>query len=174
MRTTYRMRAGRFLGILAAGLIILGVAAILWALGLPAVAVSVFVTLGGLITLAGLWILIWPPKIAKLRDTGIEVRGVRTPWTDVTEVGRVETTHGEAIVLRTKQPDHSILLPISWLPPGRAGEPGDRAAGPAERGARIHDLGRHCAGRQRSRRMTCEPIRPEESGCCPSSCRTTN
>jgi hypothetical protein len=120
MRTTYRMRAGRFLGVLAAGLIILGVAAILWALGLPAVAVSVFVTLGGLITLAGLWILIWPPKIAKLRDTGIEVRGVRTPWTDVTEVGRVETTHGEAIVLRTKQPDHSILLPISWLPPGRA------------------------------------------------------
>jgi hypothetical protein len=120
MRTTYRMRAGRFLGVLAAGLIILGVAAILWALGLPSVAVSVFVTLGGLITLAGLWILIWPPKIAKLRDTGIEVRGVRTPWTDVTEVGRVETTHGEAIVLRTKQPDHSILLPISWLPPGRA------------------------------------------------------
>lgn len=120
MRTTYRMRAGRFLGVLAAGLIVLGVAAILWALGLPSVAVSVFVTLGGLITLAGLWILIWPPKIAKLRDTGIEVRGVRTPWTDVTEVGRVETTHGEAIVLRTKQPDHSILLPISWLPPGRA------------------------------------------------------
>ena len=120
MRTTYRMRAGRFLGVLAAGLIILGVAAILWALGLPSVAVSVFVTLGGLITLAGLWILIWPPKIAKLRDTGIEVRGVRTPWTDVTEVGRVETTHGEAIVLRTQQPDHSILLPIAWLAPGRA------------------------------------------------------
>ena len=120
MRTTYRMRAGRFLGVLAAGLIILGVAAILWALGLPAVAVSVFVTLGGLITLAGLWILIWPPKIAKLRDTGIEVRGVRTPWTDVTEVGRVETTHGEAIALRTKLPDHSILLPIAWLAPGRA------------------------------------------------------
>ncbi|MGY4768884.1 hypothetical protein ACXC9Q_18375 [Kribbella sp. CWNU-51] len=120
MRTTYRMRAGRFLGVLAAGLIILGVAAILWALGLPAVAVSVFVTLGGLITLAGLWILIWPPKIAKLRDTGIEVRGVRTPWTDVTQVGRVETTHGEAIVLRTTQPDHSILLPIAWLAPGRA------------------------------------------------------
>ncbi len=117
---TYRMRAGRFLGVLAAGLIILGVAAILWALGLPSVAISVFVTLGGLITLAGLWILIWPPKIAKLRDTGIEVRGVRTPWTDVTQVGRVETTHGEAIVLRTTQPDHSILLPIAWLAPGRA------------------------------------------------------
>jgi len=118
--TTYRMRAGRFLGVLAAGLIILGVAAILWAIGLPSVAISVFVTLGGLITLAGLWILIWPPKVAKLRDTGIEVRGVRTPWTDVTQVGRVETTHGEAIVLRTKQPDHSILLPVAWLAPGRA------------------------------------------------------
>lgn len=120
MRTTYRMRAGRFLGILAAGLIILGVAAVLWAFGLPGVAVSVFVTLGGLITLAGLWILVWPPKVAKLRDSGIEVRGVRTPWTDITEVGRVETTHGEAVVLRTTQPDHTILVPISWLAPGRA------------------------------------------------------
>lgn len=120
MRTTYRMRAGRFLGILAAGLIILGVAAILWAVGLPGVAVSVFVTLGGLVTVAGLWILARPPIVAKLRDSGIEVRGVRTPWTDVTEVGRVETTHGEAIVLRTKQPDHPILLPVAWLAPGRA------------------------------------------------------
>jgi hypothetical protein len=119
MRTTYRMRAGRFLGILAAGLIILGVAAILWAVGLPAVAVSVFLTLGGLVTLGGLWILVRPPIVAKLRDSGIEVRGVRTPWTDVTEVGRVETTHGEAIVLRTKQPDHPILLPIAWLAPGQ-------------------------------------------------------
>jgi hypothetical protein len=120
MRTTYRMRAGRFLGVLAAGLIILGVAVVLWAFGLPAVAVSVFVTLGGLITLAGLWILVWPPKVVKLRDTGIEVRGVRTVWTDITEVGRVETTHGEAIVLRTTQPEHPILLPIAWLAPGRA------------------------------------------------------
>jgi hypothetical protein len=117
MRTTYRMRAGRFLGILAAGLIILGVAAVLWALGLPSVAVSVFVSLGGVITLAGLWILARPPKVARLRDSDIEVRGVRTPWTDVTEVGRVETTHGEAIVLRTKQPDHPILLPLAWLAP---------------------------------------------------------
>lgn len=119
MRTTYRMRAGRFLGVLAAGLIILGVAAVLWAFGLPGVAVSVFVTLGGLITLAGVWILIWPPKVAKVRDSGIEVRGVRTSWTDITEVGRVETTHGEAIVLRTKQPDHAILLPVSWLSAAR-------------------------------------------------------
>jgi hypothetical protein len=117
MRTTYRMRSGRFLGILAAGLIILGVAAVLWALGLPSVAVSVFVTLGGVIMLAGLWILARPPKVARLRDSDIEVRGLRTPWTDITEVGRVETTHGEAIVLRTKQPDHPILLPLSWLAP---------------------------------------------------------
>ncbi|MGW7682449.1 hypothetical protein ACWGID_17025 [Kribbella sp. NPDC054772] len=119
MRTTYRMRAGRFLGILAAGLIILGVAAVLWALGLPSVAVSVFVTLGGMIAIAGLYILARPPKVARLRDTDIEVRGVRTPWTDVTEVGRVETTHGEAIVLRTKQPEYPILLPVSWLVPGQ-------------------------------------------------------
>ncbi|TCC12007.1 hypothetical protein [Kribbella soli] len=120
MRTTYRMRAGRFLGILAAGLIILGVAAVLWALGLPGVAVSVFVTLGGMISLAGVWILARPPKVARLRDGDLEVRGLRTPWTDITEVGRVETTHGEAIVLRTKNPDHPILLPISWLAPGKA------------------------------------------------------
>jgi len=120
MRTTYRMRAGRFLGVLAAGLIILGVAAILWAFGLPGVAVSVFVTLGGLIALAGLWILVRPPKVAKLRTAGIEVRGVRTPWTDIIEVGRVETTHGEAIVLRTKQPEYPILLPLAWLSPRQA------------------------------------------------------
>src|SRR5690349_2491761 len=117
MRTTYRMRAGRFLGILAAGLIILGVAALLWAFGLPSVAVSVVVTLGGLVTLAGLWILARPPKVAQLRDKEIEVRGVRTAWTDITEAGRVATTHGEAIVLRTKQPDQPILLPVSWLVP---------------------------------------------------------
>ena len=122
MRTTYRMRSGRFLGILAAGLIILGVAAVLWALGLPSVAVSVFVTLGGLIAIAGLWILARPPKVARLRDRDIEVRGLHTPWTDITEVGRVETTHGEAIVLRTKNPDHPILLPVSWLAPGRVEE----------------------------------------------------
>jgi len=116
------MRPGRFLGVLAAGLIILGVAAIGWGLGLPDVVVSVFLTLGGLVALGGLWILARPPLVAKLRDKEIEVRGVRTEWTDVTQVGRVETTHGEAIVLRTKQPDHSILLPISWLAPGQAGQ----------------------------------------------------
>lgn len=119
MRTTYRMRAGRFLGIPAAGLILLGVAAILWAIGLPSVVIAVFGVLGGLVVLGGLYVLAWPPVVLKLRDDDIDVRGVRTPWTDVTEVGRAETTHGEAIVLRTKQKEHSILVPISWLAPGQ-------------------------------------------------------
>ncbi len=119
MRTTYRMRAGRFLGIPAAGLIILGVAAIVWALGLPAAVVVAFLILGGLVVLSGLWILARPPVVVKLREADIDVRGVRTTWTDITEVGRVETTHGEAIVLRTKQADHSILVPVNWLPPGQ-------------------------------------------------------
>jgi hypothetical protein len=119
MRTTYRMRAGRFLGIPAAGLILLGVAAILWAIGLPAAVIAVFLVLGGLVLLCGLYILVRPPVVLKLRDDDIEVRGVRTPWTDVTEVGRVETTHGEAIVLRTQQKEHSVLVPISWLAPGQ-------------------------------------------------------
>jgi hypothetical protein len=119
MRTTYRMRAGRFLGIPAAGLILLGVAAILWAIGLPSAVIAVFLVLGGLVVLGGLYILARPPVVLTLRDDDIEVRGVRTPWTDVTEVGRVETTHGEAIVLRTKQKEHSILVPISWLAPGQ-------------------------------------------------------
>lgn len=119
MRTTYRMRAGRFLGILAAGLIILGVAAVTWALGLPAGVVTVFLGLGGLVALAGLYVLAWPPVVLKLRDDEIEVRGVRTPWTDVTEVGRVETTQGEAIVLRTRLKEHSVLVPLGWLAPGQ-------------------------------------------------------
>jgi len=113
------MRAGRFLGIPAAGLIILGVAAIVWALGLPAAVVVAFLILGGLVVLSGLWILARPPVVVKLREADIDVRGVRTTWTDITEVGRVETTHGEAIVLRTKQADHSILVPVNWLPPGQ-------------------------------------------------------
>jgi len=113
------MRAGRFLGIPAAGLIILGVAAIVWALGLPAAVVVAFLILGGLVVLSGLWIVARPPVVVKLREADIDVRGVRTTWTDITEVGRVETTHGEAIVLRTKQADHSILVPVNWLPPGQ-------------------------------------------------------
>ena len=119
MRTTYRMRAGRFLGILAAGLILLGVAAIAWAIGLPNAVVGVFLVLGGLVALAGLWILLRPPVLLKLGKDQIEVRGVKTDWADVTEVGRVETTHGEAVVLRTKHKDGSILIPVRWLPPGR-------------------------------------------------------
>ena len=110
MRTTYRMRPGRFLGIPAAGLIILGVAAVLWAFGAPAAAVAVFVTLGGLIVLAGLWILLRPPVLLKLSDDEVEVRGLRTSWTDITEVGRVESTQGVAVSLRTKQPEHSVLV----------------------------------------------------------------
>ncbi|WP_433164427.1 hypothetical protein [Kribbella sp. CA-247076] len=122
MRTTYRMRAGRFLGIPAAGLILLGVAAIVWAIALPAAVVAVFLVLGGLVVLGGLYVLARPPVVLKLRDDEIEVRGVRTPWTDVTEVGRVETTHGEAIVLRTRQKDHSVLVPLAWLAPGQLPE----------------------------------------------------
>jgi hypothetical protein len=114
------MRPGRFVGVLAAGLIILGVAAIVWAIGLPAAVVAVFLTLGGLILLAGLWILARPPVLLKLGPDAIVVRGLRTDWMDITEVGRVETTQGEAIALRTKRPDHSILLPVHWLAPGRA------------------------------------------------------
>jgi hypothetical protein len=119
MRTTYRMRAGRFLGVLAAGLILLGLAAITWAVGLPGAVVGVFLVLGGLVALAGLGILLRPPVLLKLGKDQIEVRGVKTDWTDVTEVGRVETTHGEAVVLRTKHKDGSILIPVRWLSPGR-------------------------------------------------------
>ena len=119
MRTTYRMRVGRFLGIPAAGLILLGVAAILWAIGVPNAAVAVFVVLGGLVLLAGLWILARPPVLLRLGPDAIDVRGVKTELADVTEVGRTETTHGEAVVLRTKQEDGSILIPVSWMAPGK-------------------------------------------------------
>ncbi|ADB29399.1 hypothetical protein Kfla_0275 [Kribbella flavida DSM 17836] len=119
MRTTYRMRAGRFLGILAVGLILFGVAAIAWAVGLPDAVVGVFAVLGGLVALAGLWVLARPPVLLKLGEDRIEVRGLKTEWTDVTEVGRVATTHGEAIALRTKHKDGSILIPLRWLAPGR-------------------------------------------------------
>jgi hypothetical protein len=121
MRTsTYRMRPGRFLGVLAAGLIILGVAAVLWAFGVPNVAVAVFAVLGGLISLAGLWILARPPVLLKLRSDTVEVRGVMTKWTDITEVGRVATTQGEAIALRTKRPGDTALIPLQWLAPAGA------------------------------------------------------
>ncbi|MFI5732703.1 hypothetical protein ACIA49_21470 [Kribbella sp. NPDC051587] len=115
--TTYRMRAGRFLGVLAAGLILLGVTAIAWAFSAPRVAVAVLLVLGGLVALAGLVIVARPPVVLRLRDDSIDVRGVKTVWTDVTEVGRVETTHGAALALRTKRPDDTVLLPLAWLAP---------------------------------------------------------
>ncbi|MFC9687275.1 hypothetical protein ACFTSF_01955 [Kribbella sp. NPDC056951] len=117
MRTTYRMRSGRFLGVLATGLIILGVAAITWAFRASGAVIGVFLVLGGLVALAGLWIVARPPVVLRLRDDAIDVRGVKTVWTDVTEVGRVETTHGEALALRTKRPDNTVLLPLAWLSP---------------------------------------------------------
>ena len=122
MRTTYRMRPGRFLGIPAAGLIILGLAAIFWAVGLPDAVVAVFATLGGLVVLAGLWILARPPVLLRLGADTINVRGVKTSWTDITEVGKVRSTHGEALALRTKYKDGTILVPLNWLAPERAGK----------------------------------------------------
>lgn len=120
MRTTYRMRPGRLVGVLAAGLIILGVAAIVWAVGLPSVVVAVFGTLGGLVVLAGLWILARPPILLKLGADDVAVRGLKTGWDQITEVGRVETTQGPAVALRTKQKDGTILVPLRWLAPGKA------------------------------------------------------
>jgi hypothetical protein len=114
------MRPGRFIGVLAAGLIILGVAAIVWAVGLPAVVVAVFATLGGLTVLAGLWILALPPILVKVGDNDIAVRGLKTGWPEITEVGRVDTTQGPAVALRTKQKDGTILVPLRWLAPGKA------------------------------------------------------
>ena len=120
MRTTYRMRPGRFVGVLAAGLIILGVAAIVWAVGLPTVAVAVFATLGGLVVIAGLWILAFPPILLRAGADTVAVRGLKTDWEEITEVGRVDTTQGPAVALRTKQKDGTILVPLRWLAPGKA------------------------------------------------------
>src|SRR3954469_6373405 len=123
MRTsTYRMRPGRFLGILAAGLILLGIAAVIWGFGVPAAVIAVFVVLGGLIALAGLWILARPPVLLKLRADAVEVRGVATEWTSITEAGLVDTTQGQSIALRTKRADDTTLIPLRRLAPGRAGK----------------------------------------------------
>lgn len=119
MRTTYRMRPGRFLGIPAAGLMLLGVAAVLWGIGVPDTAVTVLVVLGGLVVLAGLCVLARPPILLKLGADDVQVRGLRTPWTDITEVGRTGTTQGEAVVLRTKKQEHSVLIPVHWLAPAQ-------------------------------------------------------
>lgn len=120
MRTTYRMRAGRFLGIAAVGLILLGVAAVLWAVGAPGAVVAVALTLGGLVVLAGLWILARPPVLVKLGADDVDVRGLRTPWTDITEVSQGRSTQGRAIVLQTKKAEHSVLIPLQWLAPDKA------------------------------------------------------
>lgn len=117
--STYRMRPDRFLGILAVGLIILGVAAILWAFNAPDSLVSVLVALGGLVVLTGLWVLARPPVLLKLGKDSIEVRGVKTAWMEIKTVDLVETTQGEAVALRTKRPDDTTLIPLRWLPPGR-------------------------------------------------------
>lgn len=113
------MRPDRFLGILAVGLILLGVAAILWAFNAPDSLVSVLVALGGLVVLTGLWVLARPPVLLKLGKDSIEVRGVKTAWMDIKTVDLVATTQGEAIALRTKRPDDTTLIPLRWLPPGR-------------------------------------------------------
>lgn len=117
--STYRMRPDRFLGILAVGLILLGVAAILWAFNAPDSLVSVLVALGGLVVLTGLWVLARPPVLLKLGKDSIEVRGVKTAWMDIKTVDLVATTQGEAVALRTKRPDDTTLIPLRWLPPGR-------------------------------------------------------
>lgn len=119
MRTTYRMRPGRFLGIPAAGLILLGMAAVLWGIGVPDAVAAVFASLGALVVLAGLAILVRPPVLLKLGPDDVQVRGLRTSWADITEVGRTDTTQGEAVVLRTKREEHSVLIPVHWLAPGQ-------------------------------------------------------
>jgi hypothetical protein len=98
-------------------LILLGVAVLLWGIGLPTSAIAVFGALGGLVVLAGLWVLLRPPVLLKLGSDDVLVRGLRTAWTDITEVGRTTTTQGEAVVLRTKQDEHSVLIPVQWLAP---------------------------------------------------------
>lgn len=118
--TTYRMRPGRFLGILACGSIILGVAAVLWAFAIPDAVVSVFAALGGLVALAGLWVLLRPPVLLRLGTDTVEVRGVTTAWTDITEVARVATTQGEAVALRKRRAGDTTLIPLQWLAPAAA------------------------------------------------------
>jgi hypothetical protein len=116
---TYRMRPDRFLGLFALGLIVLGIAAVLWAVGTTDTVIAVVGVLGGLVTLAGLWILARPPVLARLDDDGVTVRGVRTAWTDITGVARTRTTHGEAIAIRSGRDDDTVLVPLSWLAQAR-------------------------------------------------------
>ena len=109
------MRPDRFLGLFALGLIVLGIAAVLWAVGGSDTVIAVILVLGGLVTLAGLWILARPPVLARLDDDGVTVRGVRTAWTDITGVARTRTTHGEAIAIRSGNDEHTVLVPLGWL-----------------------------------------------------------
>lgn len=113
------MRPDRFLGLFALGLIVLGVAAVLWAVGAADTVIAVIGVLGGLVTLAGLWILARPPVLARLDDDGVVVRGIRTAWTDITGVARTRTTHGDAIAIRSGRDEHSALIPLSWLAQSR-------------------------------------------------------
>jgi len=122
MRTTYRMRPDRFLGLLALGLIILGVAAIVWAFGGPDVVIAVIVVLGGVVALTGLWVLARPPVLARLDDDGVSVRGVRTRWADVEAAGTVETTQGTALSLKTTRDEDTILIPLRWMAASRAAQ----------------------------------------------------
>jgi hypothetical protein len=114
------MRPARFLGLLALGLIILGVAAVIWAFGGPDVVIAVIAVLGGLTVLTGLWVLARPPVLARLDDDGVTVRGVRTRWADVEAAGTVKTTQGAALSLRTEREDDTILIPLRWMAPSRA------------------------------------------------------
>jgi hypothetical protein len=118
--TTYRMRPDRFLGLFALGLIVLGVAAVVWAVGAPDTVVAVILVLGGLTTLTGLWVLARPPVLARLDDDGVTVRGVRTRWADVEAAGTVETTQGTALSLRTARGEDTILIPLRWMAAARA------------------------------------------------------
>jgi hypothetical protein len=120
-KSTYRMRPDRFLGLFALGLIVLGVAAVVWAFGGGDTAIAVIVVLGGLITLTGLWVLARPPVLARLDDDGVDVRRVRTRWADVEAAGKVETTQGPALSLRTTRADQTIVIPLRWLAASQAG-----------------------------------------------------
>lgn len=122
MRTTYRMRPARFLGLLALGLIILGVAAVVWAFGGPDTVIAVIAVLGGLTVLAGLWVLARPPVLARLDDDGVNVRGVRTRWADIEAAGTVQTTQGTALSLRTANDEDTVLIPLRWMAETRAGQ----------------------------------------------------
>ena len=115
LSSTYRMRPDRFLGLFALGLIILGVAAVLWAVGVADTAVAVILVLGGLVALTGLWVLARPPVLARLDDGGVRVRGLRTEWSDIAVVGKVATTQGKALAIRTKRADDTLLIPLRWM-----------------------------------------------------------